>query len=74
MAPLTFLPANTSARQMSQRIPPETWNKHKAEIVQAYRLGGKQGVARALQWILEQQFLGFSPTYVFAPLIFDHDG
>jgi hypothetical protein len=59
-----FLTPNTPTRPTKRRIPPEAWDRHKAEIVQQYRLGGKQGVARALQWILEQRLFDPPPRYV----------
>jgi hypothetical protein len=64
MAQVSFVSVNTASQFRSNRIPQLLWNEHTADIVREYRLGGRQGVARALQWLEEQQIPGLAPTYV----------
>lgn len=62
MATVTFVPVNKPSQYRSDRIPQPLWNEHKAEIVREYRRGGRQGVARTMQWLEEQRIPNLTPT------------
>jgi hypothetical protein len=59
-----FLQPNKASLDRAPRIKKAVWNKYKDQIEQEYRLGGKQGVSRALSWIQSQSLPDLKPTCV----------
>ncbi|ORY06129.1 hypothetical protein BCR34DRAFT_571493 [Clohesyomyces aquaticus] len=63
MSSISFVDSNLWTLPRSQRIPEDTWEKYRVDIIRMYNSGGSRGsVAKALAWIKEQKIPDFNPS------------